>query len=283
MKPALTPVPRLQHAGAVAGLVAGQRTVPEEAAVAFHYNGRSHAVMMATPADLEDFAVGFSLAESLVASAQDITDIQVRPAAGDGIDVHITTRGGAADTDPGKPHHRLTGPSGCGLCGVQCTQNALRPVQWVRRPVARWTAETVAMAMRGLQGAQQLNRQARALHAAGFWAPGPQGSLVAVREDIGRHCALDKLAGALARQGVHCGGGAVLLTSRVSLELVQKTARLGACLLIAVSAPTALAVRTAQAAGITLIAVARGAEFEVFTHPERVAGAEAPRQALAAA
>lgn len=267
---ALTHLTRLRCPGG-APWVAHARVVPEEAAVAFHYNGRSHAVMMATPSDLEDFAVGFSLAESVVQSPQQILDLRVHEAGEGAIEIHMTTS--TPSSPQNAPAPRLTAPSGCGLCGVSCSKNALRPVHLVRRPrPALWNAATIATAMRALQGSQHLNQEARALHAAGLWAPG-QG-LVAVREDIGRHCALDKLAGALARKNVSAAGAAVLLTSRVSLELVQKTARMGACLLIAVSAPTALAVRTAHEAGITLVAVVRGEDFEVFTHPDRIVDAQ---------
>ncbi|MBA3597543.1 MAG: formate dehydrogenase accessory sulfurtransferase FdhD [Methylibium sp.] len=259
-------LPRLrsQDGGA---LVADQRTVPEETAIAFVYDGAPHAVMMATPADLEDFALGFSLSEAVIDVPAQIAALEICPTPlGIELRMQLAARSDKACTK----RHRLTGPSGCGLCGVETLDAASKPVRWLRDEGARWrcSPDDIAQAMQALGDAQALNREARALHAAGFWRPG--AGLVALREDVGRHNALDKLAGALAQRRTAGASGMVLLTSRISVELVQKTARLGAPMIAAVSAPTALAVRTAHACGITLVALARGRDFEVYSHADRI-------------
>lgn len=247
------------------GAADGQRIIPEETAVAFTFDGGSYAVMMATPQNLEDFALGFSLTEGLVSSPADIRQLDIiEHDAGIELRMWLTEPRAAALTER---RRHLAGPTGCGLCGIESLDEAVRPPARVRDGQIFTPAE-IMQALDALPPRQELNRQTRAVHAAAFWRP--NAGLVAVREDVGRHNALDKLAGALARGGVSGHTGMVLLTSRVSVEMVQKTAVIGAPLIVAVSAPTALALRSAEAAGITLAAIARSDGFELFTHPQRI-------------
>jgi FdhD protein len=251
---------------------AGERVVPEETPIALSYNGSTHAVMMATPADLEDFAVGFSLSEGIIASSDDLVSTEIIEH-----ELGCEVRMWLSDACGGSYRSRrraLAGPVGCGLCGIESLAETTRPAQVVAGGL-ELHPDTIISAIAGLPDAQRLNREARAIHAAAFWHP--DRGLVALREDVGRHNALDKLAGALATAGELGIEGAVLLTSRVSVEMVQKTSRMGAPVLVAVSAPTALAVRVADSCGITLVAVARGDAFEVFTHPGRIVNRERSR------
>jgi FdhD protein len=248
----------------------GHRIVPEEVPVAFSYGGSTHAVMMATPADLIDFAYGFSLAEEIVTSADDILEVDLVE-AGRGIDVQITLKDTTADALVAR-RRRMAGPVGCGLCGIESIEQATRAVAKVRDPSARLMPRQISEAIRLLGEGQSLNRETRAVHGAGFYQP--ENGVVAVREDVGRHNALDKLAGAILRSGRKASEGVVVVTSRLSVEMVQKTALLGCPVLVAISAPTALAIETAEEAGISLIGIARGDEFEVFTRPDRLASGE---------
>ncbi len=243
----------------------GARTLAEETAIAITYNRLTHAVMMATPADLHDFAVGFSLSEGIVPAADAIEDYAMVEAEG-GVELRLwiaPEHMAALETR----RRRLAGATGCGMCGLESLAEALRPVP--PAPTGRaYEAAAIDRAIASLGDAQVLNHATRAVHAAGFWTP--DTGLVAVREDVGRHNALDKLGGALALAGACAADGIVLLTSRISIELVQKAARMGAPLVVAVSAPTALAVRAAEAAGMTLVGVARQDGFEVFSGAHRV-------------
>jgi len=248
-----------------AGVEAGDRAIPEETAVALTYNGGSYAVMMATPQDLEDFAIGFSLTEGIISSPADIDSLEVLP-QDDGVELRMWLRQSEAERLADRRRH-IAGPTGCGLCGIDSIAEAMRPAAIVA-PGSSFTADEIMVAMAALSPLQALNNATRAVHAAAFWTPA--AGIVALREDVGRHNALDKLAGALLRSGTDVTKGMVLLTSRVSVEMVQKTAVIGAPLIASVSAPTALAVRMATAAGITLVAIARHDGFEIFANNHRL-------------
>jgi FdhD protein len=249
------------------GSAQGERAIPEETAIAFTYNTASYAVMMATPQDLEDFAVGFSLTEGVISSIDAVDSIDIVEKEM-GIELRIWLKARDAVEFLGR-RRKMAGPTGCGLCGVESLVEAMRPPPTVGEGRV-FTPDQLMTAVESLFPLQMLNQETRAVHAAGFWEP--ERGLVAVREDVGRHNALDKLAGAMARDGATARSGLVVLTSRVSVEMVQKSAAIGAPMIVAVSAPTALAVRMAEACGMTLVAIARKDGFEVFTHPRRVKG-----------
>jgi FdhD protein len=267
-QPLLTPVIRvLRSIWRGSGTTEGERAIPEETAIAFTYNTASYAVMMATPQDLEDFAVGFSLTEGVISSLDAIESIDIVEETM-GIELRIWLKSREATEFLGR-RRKLAGPTGCGLCGVESLTEAMRPPPKVGEgPV--FAPGDIMSAVDALLPLQVLNQETRAVHGAGFWQP--ERGLLALREDVGRHNALDKLAGALARGGVSARDGVIVLTSRVSIEMIQKSAAIGAPIVVAVSAPTALAVRMADSCGMTLAAIARKDGFEVFTHPHRIKG-----------
>jgi FdhD protein len=253
----------------------GTRLIPEETALALTYNGGTYAVMMGTPQDLFDFAIGFSLSEGVIHAPEEIESLDLIE-LDDGIELRMWLAPEKAALINERRRH-IAGPTGCGICGIDSIAEAVRPAAIV--PKGRsFSPREIMAAMTTIAPLQAINLRTRAVHAAAFWTPAR--GIVALREDVGRHNALDKLAGALAQAKVSTSEGMVLLTSRVSVEMVQKTATIGAPLMVAVSAPTALAVRLADAAGITLAAIARADGFEVFTHAERIAARADAREAI---
>jgi FdhD protein len=247
-------------------LLATHRALPEEVPVAMVFGGSTLAVMMASPADIEDFAIGFALSEGVVTDPAEIAEFEVADHP-DGIEARFWL---APDRDAALAARRrlLAGPVGCGLCGIDSLEQAARALPVVPDTGLRLTHADIAGAADALRACQPLYDQTRATHAAGFLRPG-QGIILA-REDVGRHNALDKLIGAMARGGIDAASGAFVMTSRLSVELIQKCAMAGCPAILAVSAPTAHAVRLAQGAGITLAAFVRGGGFDLYSHPYRV-------------
>jgi FdhD protein len=257
------PTPRLVFGSSV---TPGDRLLPEEMAVALTFNGTTQAVMMATPGDLEDFGVGFALTEG-IARPDEILSVDVVEVER-GVDVQLWLRP-EAEARLAARRRTMSGPVGCGLCGIDSIEEALREVPVVPPSAFRMTPAQVLQAVADLPGEQRLHDATRAVHGSAFW----NGRVVMAREDVGRHNALDKLVGAMMRGDVGTIAhptGAVVLTSRVSTDMVQKVAMLGAPMVIAVSAPTVAAVELAERAGITLIALAKGETFEVFSHTDRI-------------
>jgi len=248
------------------------RAVAEEVPVAFVYNHATYAVMMATPAALEDFAYGFSLTEGIVSHPSEIQGLDIVPHP-NGVELRMDLAEHRLEALH-KRRRRLAGPVGCGLCGIESLDAAMRSVCPVVSD-ASIAVPDIARAMTAMEARQTLHRATHCAHAAGFWHR--EAGMLAVREDVGRHNALDKLAGAVTRMALAPEAGAVVLTSRVSVEMVQKTAALGTAILLAVSAPTATAIRLAEECGLTLIAGVRGNRYEVFTGAGRLRGEQACR------
>jgi formate dehydrogenase accessory protein FdhD len=244
----------------------GQATVrrellAEEVPLALVYNGISHAVMMGTPLDLEDFALGFSLTEGILESPSELLDFEVRE-EGEGLALEMQIL--ESRFQPLKTRRRaLTGRTGCGLCGLESIEAAMRPAQAVLSK-ERYSADQLAAALSRLVEAQELNAVTGATHAAGLL----RGDRLIVREDVGRHNALDKVIGAAAGEAGE--GGVLLISSRASYEMAHKAAAAGVSVLVAVSAPTALAVRVAERAGVSLLGFARESRFTIYSQPEQV-------------
>ena len=242
------------------------RALPEEVPVALVFNGTAEAVMMASPSDLEDFGAGFALTEGLVSALDQIEDIAViRQKEGCEVRLHLADAEAAALS---ARRRKRAGPVGCGLCGIESIDDALRALPDLTHIPLRLGPADLSAAIAAIADSQRLRQKTGALHAAGFFLPG-QGLLV-IREDVGRHNALDKVAGAVHRSGAQASAGVLLVTSRLSVDLVQKAAMAGCSMLVAASAPTALAVRTAQSCGMTLVAHARGQDFDIYSRPDRI-------------
>jgi FdhD protein len=266
---------RLGQVWRVAGGPAGvDRITPRETPIALSFDGRPHTVLMASPGDVEDLALGFTITEG-VARFEAIAGVEIRVQP-DGLMVDIRLVQGAARERP-RPRG-LEGRSSCGLCGVQRLADAVRPLPKVSAGQT-FTHKAVQRALIALEGLQPLGSLTRATHAAAFAAA--DGQVVLVREDVGRHNALDKLGGGLARAGVATGGGFVLVTSRCSFEMVEKAARLDCPMIVAISAPTDLAIQKAQEAGVTLVALARTDGHTVFSGAERFGQASPPPEGRA--
>ena len=203
----------------------GERTLAEEVPVAFSYDGMAHAVLMATPDDLEDFALGFSHTEGIITAPAEIAELAVVSVA-DGIVLRMWLTGDRADVFAAR-RRRFVGPAGCGMCGLESLAEANRTIPTVGYDL-RVSRQNIADAVAALPGRQQLNTQTRAVHAAAFWRTDQS---LFLREDVGRHNALDKLAGALLRADCSAAEGIIVLSSRISIELVQKASMMGATII----------------------------------------------------
>ncbi|CAN7679080.1 formate dehydrogenase accessory sulfurtransferase FdhD [Variovorax sp. LjRoot290] len=241
-----------------------QDWVAEEVPVALEFNGISHAVMLATPADLEDFALGFSLSEGILDHARELYAVEAEPSTL-GITVHLEVAS-AAFARLKQRRRSMAGRTGCGLCGTESLAQVSRQLP-VLIDAARLDRRAIARAMSQFHALQTLQQATGAVHAAAWCTA--KGEVMCLREDVGRHNALDKLIGALASSGVDASAGFIAVTSRASFEMVQKTAMAGVSLLAAVSAPTSFAVETAQRAGLTLVGFARKEDLVVYCQPER--------------
>ncbi|ARP83564.1 sulfurtransferase FdhD [Bordetella genomosp. 8] len=279
LPPTSAPARVLRVRGGMAAARPDDDILAEETPIALEYNGISHATMLATPADLEDFAIGFSLTEGIIDDARDVRDIEARVSE-DGVVLELTIASACAARLKER-RRALSGRTGCGLCGVETLPEVLRDIPPVPAG-ASISARAVLGAMRAMRERQPLHALTGATHAAG-WARA-DGTLVLVREDVGRHNALDKLIGALARRpdgaatdmaaavdaAAPARYGIIVVSSRASFEMVQKTAAAGVGVLAAVSAPTALARRLADRLNIALLGFMRDDDTTLYAHEERI-------------
>ena len=244
--------------------------VADEVPVAFEYNGIAHAVMLASPIDLEDFALGFSLSEGIVDTASQLYGCE-ETSSPSGITLRLEIAA-AAFARLKQRRRSLAGRTGCGLCGTESLQQVERDLAPLptSAPLRR---EAVAAAMSQVSSLQRLREVTGAVHAAAWVSA--DGDVQVLREDVGRHNALDKVIGALTRTGLDPGCGFMAITSRASFEMVQKTAAVGVPVLAAVSAPTSLAVTTAERLHLTLVGFARRQDFVAYSHPGRLIGLQA--------
>jgi FdhD protein len=239
--------------------------VTEEIPVALVYHGVPHVVMLASPADLEDYAVGFTVSEGLVGDPKEIQSVEVVRGT-DSIEVRIGIAG-ERFSELLRRRRNLTGRSGCGLCGAETVEEAIRPpVKVAKGPTV--TVADLHAALLQIESMQPVNARTGSIHAAAWVLPGRGIQLV--REDVGRHNALDKVIGALVRSGADVTAGYAIITSRASFEMVQKAAAAGITFVAAVSAPTGLAIRMAEQTGLTLVGFARRDQHVVYAHSERL-------------
>ncbi|MDD5577959.1 MAG: formate dehydrogenase accessory sulfurtransferase FdhD [Methylobacter sp.] len=239
--------------------------IAEEVPVSLVYNGVPHVVMLATPTNLEEFALGFSITEGIIKNPKELLSARIYNRS-NGIEVHlqISEQRLQSLADKGR---NLTGRTGCGLCGASTLQQAIRQPNPVNGGLVLPAAELLS-ALKEIKKRQKLNQLTGSVHGAAWAVPG-QG-ILDIREDVGRHNALDKLIGLLLRTGRDLASGFVIVTSRASYEMIQKAAWVGITMLAAISAPTGLAIRLANETGLTLIGFARDDQHVVYTHSRRL-------------
>jgi FdhD protein len=241
----------------------GSDEVAVEVPVALVYNYISHVVMMASPVNLEDFAIGFSLTEEIVESREQINHVHITQAKA-GITIRLQIADDAFEKLKSK-RRNMTGRTGCGLCGIESLKQAIRPIPAVHAPQV--SQDVITQALETIRANQPINAMTGATHAAAWCSL--SGKIELVREDVGRHNALDKLIGAMSNMTVDRRQGFILVTSRASYEMVQKTCMAGVGCLVAISAPTSLAIEQARQAGLLLVGFARADKHVIYHDPHQ--------------